>query len=471
MAAFDRSPRTKADGSAGTDSGIGPGAGAEGCGSASFTGGGGDGGVISAPHVAEYNPSGSFTVEAWIYPTALPSPAGLATIMAHEGTTPTNRSWSFGLDYNGHIELVASYDGSTLQAAVSAKTVPLNAWSFVVGAYDSHGTTTWVWVDGQNYGKGNASQINATTAPLTIGNASDNNSPFTGRIEEARYSTGFLYPIDGSPYAGDARLSASASTLALFHFDDTGATVHDSSPRANNATVYGDATLAAECAPGVCNWVHLPAGGTVHVPPPTPNVLSPAHSFTLEGWFRSYNASGTVIDHGGAYGFGVSNPQNQVQFQFTCAGTGGGPQTTLTSTQQVVTYVWHHWAAVFDAVNMVVTLFIDGVESASSSTGCAASYAQSGVGLDIVGSVFDVSEVRLSNDVRYDASADAGFAPEKHAVRFTTDPDTIALYHFDEIDGGVAHDSSGTFTDGGLNGYLITGTQNGATAPTFGQCQ
>jgi hypothetical protein len=430
------------------------------CGSALFTGSsGGAGGVVSAPHIAAYNPSGAFTIEAWVYPTAYPS-AGLATIAAHE--TPSNRSWTLGIDPTGAINFVFSSDGTTLTtAAVSnSYTLPLNTWSHVVGEFDGI-SETMVWEDG--FSSANAypsvATVNPVTAPLTIGNASGGNAPFTGRIEEVRVSTGFLYPASANGFEPDARLSSSASTLALFHLDDGTKIARDASTHGNDATVLNDATLTNDCAPGVCSWVHL-TGGTINVPMPTPDVLTPAHSFTIEGWFREISPDTAVTNGSGGYALYQDDIMAYVGFGFTCSGGGSGSYSVASGSSPFPRSTWHHWAGVFDAVAETITLYVDGVNVASKATGCTSSAAATG--LTFGNGQYDIAEVRLSSVVRYSAN----FAPEKIALRFATDPATLALYHFDEGSGTLAHDSSGTFTDGGLNGYF-----EGSPLPSFAQCQ
>jgi hypothetical protein len=301
--------------------------------------------------------------------------------------------------------------------------------------------------------------------PLTIGNASDGSEPFSGMIEEVRLEDAVVYTTAFDP---DARFSPDPTTLALFHLTDSGATAVDSSSNKNNATLKTGATFVAACEPAVCNWVHTPGiatTGTIDVPLPSPDVLTPGNSFTIEGWFRENSGTGWAVSHGAQTGYGLytDHPDNNLFFQLTCA---GGVPHTIQAPVAPSQRIWHHWAGVFDGVAQTMTLFADGVNVASGPTGCAATATES-AGLDFgQGSTsidpgeYDMSEIRLSSTPRYTTT----FQPEKTAVRFTTDLDTIALYHFDETSGTIVHDSSGT--DAGLNGGL-----NGVPLPTFGQCQ
>ena len=70
-----------------------------------------------------------------------------------------------------------------------------------------------------------------------------------------------------------------------------------------------------------------------------------------------------------------------------------------------------------------------------------------------------IDEVRISNVARYEKD----FAP---SVRFENDPQTLALYHFDEGTGDVLKDSSGNNHHGKIVGakwYRVEGSTNGGT--------
>jgi hypothetical protein len=441
---------TGGDGSIGNDSGPS----ALACGSALLTGSAGSSaGVISAPHIAAYNPSGAFTIEAWVYPTAYPS-AGLATIAAHE--TPSNSSWTLGMTHTGVLTFVFSKDGnsSTTAAFTNGTTLPLNSWSHVVGEFDGVGNLA-IWQDGlaNVSASTGATAVNAVTAPLTIGNASDGDAPFTGRIEEVRLSAGALYPASFEP---DARLSSSPTTLALFHLDDGTKVARDASTHANDASVLNDASLIDDCAPDVCSWVHL-TGGTINVSVPSGSTaLSPPNSFTLEGWFRTIE-QGTAVN-GGGYEIYQNTGAGGVSFFFACSGGTSTNYFTPPYNGPSSVNIWHHWAAEFDSGTQTVSLYVDGALIGTEGEACTAT--ETTTGLTFGNGQYDISEVRLSSSVRYGVT----FAPEKVAIRFTTDSSTLALYHFDEASGTIAHDSSGN--DAGLDGVL-----SGSPLPTFAQCQ
>jgi len=124
---------------------------------------------------------------------------------------------------------------------------------------------------------------------------------------------------------------------------------------------------------------------------------------------------------------------------------------------------WHHVAGVVDASN-VPLLYVDGVLQATGSGG--GTIALSGNGYVYIGlhptnpSHFYYSglidELRISNNVRYTST----FTPSTHP--FTSDGNTLVLFHFDESSGTTTADASGNGNTGTLYGGVTFGN---STAP------
>ena len=62
-----------------------------------------------------------------------------------------------------------------------------------------------------------------------------------------------------------------------------------------------------------------------------------------------------------------------------------------------------------------------------------------------------IDEVRISNSVRYSS----GFTPQ--TLPFTTDVNTIGLWHFDESVGTIVYDETSNNNDGSINGATWAG--------------
>jgi hypothetical protein len=154
--------------------------------------------------------TGDFTVEAFIYPTAIPTGAAGQIIAAHDWT---GGSINFALRVNATTGALAFYDSNTSFAGVvSASAVPLNSWSHVA-AVKSSGTIT-VYQNGVSIGSAASAASIPSTVPISIGHSATGGSfgAFTGYISNARitkgaalYTTAFTPPT--SPLTADANTS------------------------------------------------------------------------------------------------------------------------------------------------------------------------------------------------------------------------------------------------------------------------
>ncbi len=212
-----------------------------------------------------------------------------------------------------------------------------------------------------------------------------------------------------------------------------------------------------------------------------------SHNFTIEFWMRAQPGDNTatvcaadqwyygniIIDRDifgggdyGDYGIALGNRRIIVGVEVGNNGTTGVCGTTIVDDGN-----WHHIAVTRNASNGVVRLFVDGVVDATSSTssntgnisyrdGRPTSYPSSDPYLvlgaekhDYPGSLYYkgwLDELRISNTIRYSAN----FTPPSSP--FTTDANTMALYHFNEGTGTIVNDVS-MATGGPSNGTLMVG--------------
>ncbi|HXJ21189.1 MAG TPA: LamG-like jellyroll fold domain-containing protein [Polyangia bacterium] len=216
-----------------------------------------DGAGASAPALAAYNPAGDFTIEGWVYPTAL---GGYQTIAAHWDTR-VNGTASYALYYDatGTIGLDTSSTGSDELAVTGTAAVVPNRWNHVAATFTASTKTVTLFKDGAVAGTGTVgfSQVAATTGvPFTIGvlamSAADvgvrDPQSVIGYLDEVRLSSNVRYTTAFTPAN---TLTPDASTLALYHLDEgSGTTAADASPAANTATLSGGATFFAGCPAG-----------------------------------------------------------------------------------------------------------------------------------------------------------------------------------------------------------------------------
>jgi len=211
-----------------------------------------------------------------------------------------------------------------------------------------------------------------------------------------------------------------------------------------------------------------------------------ALDFTIEFWMKAFpgdntaNACGrnewyygnVIVDRDvfgdgdfGDYGIVLCNRAIVVGVQRGNLGHGGVVGNTLVDDGQ-----WHHIAVTRQASSGGVWLYVDGVLDASSNSsasngnisyrnGRVTSYQDDPTLVfgaekhDYPGSLYykgKLDEFRLSNTIRYSSN----FAPPSSP--FTTDSNTLALYHFDEGNGAILTDVSGAI-GGPSNGNILYG--------------
>lgn len=136
-------------------------------------------GYISIPSVAIA--SDSFSIEAWIYPTAAPA-AYSAIFGAHTAATTDN---SFYVRLNNNLSITVGFNGDD-QVGTAAK-ITLNTWNHVVGTYDNTTKLTTILINGVVDVSGGHGPFLGATPTCTIGYSgfdAANTHTFQGRIDE-----------------------------------------------------------------------------------------------------------------------------------------------------------------------------------------------------------------------------------------------------------------------------------------------
>jgi hypothetical protein len=170
----------------------------------------------------------------------------------------------------------------------------------------------------------------------------------------------------------------------------------------------------------------------------------------------------------GDYGdYGISLTAGKVAF-----GVNNGSQSfTLIGTSNVADNAWHHIAVTRNATTGAMRIYVDGNLNASVSSGPTGNVSyRNGRSTSYSNDPYIVlgaekhdynplvypsyngylDELRISNIIRYSTN----FTPP--SVPFTTDANTVGLYHFDEGSGTTLFDVS-AFTGGPSNGTVNFG--------------
>lgn len=136
---------------------------------------------VRVPDKAQYNFNNSITVSAWVYPDTTAQPNGAGIVVRGSGTFE-----NFGLDVNAG--LWRWRPGSTGAITTSAAAITANAWTHLIGSYDSLTGGTTLYVNG----------VAAATATSPLARTAANHDVTIGNRQSASasYDRGFLGRID-----------------------------------------------------------------------------------------------------------------------------------------------------------------------------------------------------------------------------------------------------------------------------------
>jgi hypothetical protein len=389
-------------------------------------------GSAAAPAIPAYDMTDSFTIEAWIYPTAFGAP----DYIAHHSSAYALYLFGGGLPYFEVDNAAGEY------IAVSVTPVPLNAWTHLAGTFDRVNQTVILWVNGQQAAMASAGPPRMLpTAPFIVGDG------FQGLIDEVRLSATLRYNASFTPARSVPWTLP--DDVAHFHFDEaSGVHAIDASPNANDAVLAPGASFEPSCQYYRCGSV-VTYGGYVTAPPIA--ALEPSGSFTLEAYVRALDLTGdgtyaiNIVDRPGSYHLFVKTSTGVPAFEVACNGVW---ETVYSSTP--LDHEWTHLAGVLDVAAQRVFLYQNGVLAAQSEqlSGCARADDKPTQPL-IVASDFGgfwrfrgfVDELRLSSVARYSADFSAGLFQMPGLTFPNREGSTLALYHFDEA-ANPASDSS-----------------------------
>ena len=190
---------------------------------------------LDKPAFAAGATSDFLTVEAWIYPTALPGSGGATIVAQTRGTM--NRGFELLLNTLGKIEFRASLNGTSVTTVSSTSTIALNQWTHVRGVFrkstSNNNRFIYVVINGANEATvaAGANPLFDSSANLTIGGyfnfAGQMSSLFQGKIDEVLLTdtNRLLSTITPSTLATTATtpasLGATTGFRGLWKFDET----------------------------------------------------------------------------------------------------------------------------------------------------------------------------------------------------------------------------------------------------------
>jgi hypothetical protein len=393
----------------------------------------------------------SFTVSAWVYPTA----AGASrTVLSQAGTNVA--AFNLRYDVTGYWQMAmprTDSTGATVDTAASAIPALLNRWTHLIGVYNDTSDLITLYLNGVQSGT-----VAHTTDFAAYGDFAAGQGWFSGAANE--FLAGRVDEVRAYPRALTAAQVTQLYGNPMVRYEFTG-NANDTSGSANNGTATGAPSYAS-------NYLTL-NGTSQYVQSATPPVRTD-DSFTISARVYADVATGahTIASAPGTSSNAFTLRSNGTTWQFLATNTDGGATVTTISATPVATAAWVTVAGVYSDPDNELRLYVNGVlqDTATKTTDW---HSTNGllVGRNQIATA-DYFDGRL-DDVRV---WDHPLTSTDLATLPSLDPTLTSHHEFDEGAGSTTADISGnaktvTFTGGyswnstGRNGNSVT--LNGST--------
>jgi len=304
--------------------------------------------------------TGDFTVECWIFPTAVG--ASTKGIIA-KGTNTTGWELRIG---GGTGDLEFSY---TSTAVTNATVVTLNSWHHV--ALTRSGTSVKAFLDGVVVGTATTATDFSQVDDLKIGDSRPGSQDFSGYISNVRilkgtalYTSNFL-----SPQIPPTAVTNTQLLTLQYNGGATSTGIIDNSPFNTLLTKAGNTKQGSFSPYSVTGWSNYfdGTGDSLSITNNTALDLSTSTpNWTIEAWFYAtvLGVQQIIVQKDGVSGTRQSqyvlmiNVSNQIQLTLSPAAGAGGNQNFI-SVVTVATNTWYHVMAVRSGGN--ITVFLNGV--------------------------------------------------------------------------------------------------------------
>ena len=383
-----------------------------------------------------------YTVEAWVYPTALPSSGNGGSIVTN--TTTGSNGWE--LRYTTSARLALVYPGTASYDIAAVGSAPVGAWTHV--AIVKSGSTVRGYINGVQYSIVSSSPAE-TNGAWRIGYSGQG---FPGRISNLRIVKGTaLYTTGFTP--STTELSAVSGTSLL---TCQGNSICDNS--SNNATITTVSTARVSGA----NPFNAGSGWSGNFNGTTDYLTVAGNSafdfgtgdFTVEGWWFTGALSATVMQPIGYNAVSVASNADVGFFTYLSstlcrvAICNGANQYNIDGWQaSVAVNRWQHFAIV--RKTGVVSFYLDGIQVGTVAANVAVNYSATwqlriGTYTSAATRYFNgqLSNVRI---VKGTAVYAANFTPSTTALTAVTGTSILAL-------------QSNAFKDNSSNAFSITPT-------------
>jgi len=413
----------------------------------------------------------------WVKPTAFQDYGNF-----YRESVNSSTFWRFACGFRSTGKPVCggrAPDGQSLAEWRSDTAVSLNEWHHFAATVDVSTDTVQIYIDGilqTNEANGtftNAVFDNTNSHSISIGATSAGTERFTGDIDEVRvynrvlsateiwnlYQAGGGAEVNSADSQGDTLEQGLAGYWKLD--DGSGTSATDASTNGNTGTLTNGPTWTTGQIGGAVSF----DGTDDYITEAGSSLYKFTSSFAFGGWFQplANNDSREIagFDSGSSNRYAL-NIDNAGVESFGCRVRLTGGLLTATFITTVVTGSWYNLYCSYDDSLKVVTLYVNGVKSATSSTG-SGTLTDGGTGLQkfLVGRstvsspqywLSTIDEVRIYNRSLY---------PEEVAKLYKmTAPDNPDAglkgywsFNGPDVSGTTAFDRSGV----GNNGTLTNG--------------
>jgi Concanavalin A-like lectin/glucanases superfamily/Domain of unknown function (DUF2341) len=306
------------------------------------------------------NPTNSFTISSWIYPTSAANSNPIVGIS-------TGNDFNFTLETSGALSV---YDGAT-SVATATNLVPQNTWTHVMVSFDQTTRIPRYFVNGTEV-TSSSTTLNFAGSLTNFHIARYSTSYFSGRIDETRIYNRALSPAEAKLIS-----SWNPDPVGYWRLDENTGTssVYDQSGNVNTLSMVGTMTTD--------DWINGKYGSALDLDG-TDDQLSTGlfdfdsldmgtSNFTISMWLVRDTA--TTVDgiiHKRSTGYGTTcTIASDTGYQFIiydtdelsvsiCDGTNGWE---MYANNPIATGTWYHVSAVVDRSNLSNSrLYLNGIQ-------------------------------------------------------------------------------------------------------------